>query len=55
MLFSTPIIEAVAETLAKRKIPLVIDPVMVASSGDPLLKKNAIAAYRKLLFPRATS
>jgi len=54
MLFSTPIIEAVAETLGRRKIALVIDPVMVASSGDPLLKKSAIAAYRKLLFPRAS-
>lgn len=53
MLFSTPIIEAVAGVLGKTKIPLVIDPVMVASSGDPLLKKTAIAAYRQLLFPRA--
>lgn len=53
MLFSTAIIEAVAQELAKSKVPLVVDPVMVASSGDPLLKKSAIAAYRKRLFPRA--
>jgi hydroxymethylpyrimidine/phosphomethylpyrimidine kinase len=53
MLFSTPIIEAVAQELARVKIPLVIDPVMVASSGDPLLKKSAIAAYLRLLFPLA--
>lgn len=51
MLYSTPIIEAVADKLAGH---IVIDPVMVASSGDPLLKKSAIAAYRKLLFPKAT-
>ena len=53
MLFSTPIIEAVAQELARVKIPLVIDPVMVASSGDPLLKKSAVSAYLRLLFPRA--
>ncbi|MEI6340194.1 MAG: hydroxymethylpyrimidine/phosphomethylpyrimidine kinase, partial [Verrucomicrobiota bacterium] len=54
MLFSTPIIEVVAEILDAKKTRLVIDPVMVASSGDPLLKKSAIAAYRRMLFPLAT-
>lgn len=54
MLFSTAIIEAVAYELSQSKVPLVVDPVMVASSGDPLLKKSAVAAYRKLLFPMAT-
>ena len=33
MLFSAPIIEAVADELAGRGLPLVVDPVMVASSG----------------------
>jgi hydroxymethylpyrimidine/phosphomethylpyrimidine kinase len=56
MLFSTPIIRMVAGVLAALKEcpPLVIDPVMVASSGDPLLKSGAIAAYTKHLFPLAT-
>lgn len=56
MLFSTAIIRAVASTLAglKKIPPLVVDPVMVASSGDPLLKKTAVKAYRDLLFPLAT-
>ena len=56
MLYSTPIIRAVTEVLGEcgRGVPLVIDPVTVASSGDPLLKPAAIAAYRKLLFPLAT-
>lgn len=56
MLFSTPIICVVAEVLGKLKNcpPLVVDPVMVASSGAPLLKSGAIAAYRKHLFPLAT-
>lgn len=62
MLFSTPIAEAVGATLTeclegfsdRRRPPLVIDPVMVASSGDPLLKPSAIASYRRRLFPLAT-
>jgi len=56
MLFSTPIIRRVAEVLSGRKHlpPLVIDPVMVASSGDALLQPRAVAAYRRHLFPLAT-
>jgi hydroxymethylpyrimidine/phosphomethylpyrimidine kinase len=55
MLYSTGIIRAVAEALAAvPKLPVVVDPVMVASSGDPLLEPAAIAAYERLLFPRAT-
>jgi hydroxymethylpyrimidine/phosphomethylpyrimidine kinase len=54
MLFSRAIIRAVADVLATvPNLPLVVDPVMVASSGDPLLRPAAIAAYRRLLFPRA--
>ena len=55
MLYSASIIRAVAAELCKlpELPPLVVDPVMVASSGDPLLKKSAIAAYERLLFPRA--
>ena len=56
MLYSAPIIRTVAHILARMKVrpPLVIDPVMVASSGDSLLKAGAIRAYRQLLFPMAT-
>jgi len=56
MLFSAPIIRVVAQVLGalKQCPPLVIDPVMVASSGHPLLKAGAIAAYKKRLFPLAT-
>lgn len=55
MLFSTPIIEMVAEILSnlKNPPPLIIDPVMVASSGDPLLEPDALLAYREKLFPLA--
>jgi hydroxymethylpyrimidine/phosphomethylpyrimidine kinase len=35
-------------------IPLVVDPVIVATSGNPLLRGNGIDLYRKELFPLAT-
>ena len=50
MLYSAEIIAAVEKTLAPmlaRGVPLVIDPVMVASSGKVLMKKDAIAALKK--------
>jgi hydroxymethylpyrimidine/phosphomethylpyrimidine kinase len=54
MLFSTPIIEAVAEWLAPTDFPLVVDPVMVASSGAVLLREDAVSTLVRRLFPRAT-
>lgn len=56
MLYSREIIEAVAEALAalKQRPALVVDPVMVATSGDPLLQRDAVEAYERLLFPVAT-
>jgi hydroxymethylpyrimidine/phosphomethylpyrimidine kinase len=54
MLFSRPIIEAVASVLADYTFPLVLDPVMVAKSGDRLLEPEAVAALTELLLPRAT-
>ena len=55
MLYSAEIIEAVAATLDAKltRIPLVIDPVMVATSGAVLLKPDAIEALKKRLLPRA--
>jgi hydroxymethylpyrimidine/phosphomethylpyrimidine kinase len=54
MLFSVPVIEAVAEGLTGRGLPLVVDPVMVASSGSRLLRQDAVAALVALIFPLAT-
>ena len=54
MLYSREIITAVADTLAPFDVPLIVDPVMVATSGDPLLRDDAVALYRERLFPRAT-
>ena len=51
MLASVEVIEAVAAALqrAKSKQPRVVDPVMVATSGDSLLKANAVDALRAKL------
>jgi len=56
LLFSAEIVELVGSTLEKLvpTIPLVVDPVMVATSGDLLLQPQAIELYRTKLFPRAT-
>ena len=55
MLYSKPIIEAVAESLrSKRGQPLVVDPVMVATSGAPLLKPSAGKTLVRELLPLAT-
>ena len=53
MLFSRPIIEAVAAYLSEHPVPLVIDPVMVASSGAKLLQDDAVEALVAQLFPLA--
>ena len=52
MLFSAELIETVAQVLKKYKIDkIVLDPVMVAQSGDKLLKDNAIEAIKIHLMP----
>jgi len=53
MLANASIIEAVADTLTRLALPqVVLDPVMVAKSGDPLLEPAAMHALRTLLVPR---
>jgi len=55
LLFSANIIAEIASVLrTRRSTPLVIDPVMVATSGDPLLQDDAIQIYERELFPLAT-
>jgi hydroxymethylpyrimidine/phosphomethylpyrimidine kinase len=54
MLSQAATIEAVAEGLAAHHAKnIVLDPVMVATSGDRLLVPEAVEALRKLLIPRA--
>ena len=60
LLYSAEIISAVARVIVDvvrkidNKVPLVIDPVIVATSGDPLLREDAIDLYQKELFPLAS-
>jgi hydroxymethylpyrimidine/phosphomethylpyrimidine kinase len=57
LLFSGEIVSAVAQTLRAHAVratsSLVIDPVMVATSGDLLLRDDAVEAYERELFPLA--
>lgn len=55
MLGQQPVIRAVAERLAHWKPGhLVVDPVMVAKSGDHLLERSAVNELREALLPQAT-
>ena len=54
MLFSTPIVSAVAEFLEQHPTQLVVDPVMVAASGAQLLLEDAVSVLVERLFPLAT-
>ena len=54
MLFSRPVIETVADVLVDYPLPLVVDPVMVASSGARLLEEDAVETLVARLFPLAT-
>ena len=53
MLFSRSVIEAVADFLGAHPVALVVDPVMVASSGAKLLEDDAVEALVSRLFPLA--
>jgi hydroxymethylpyrimidine/phosphomethylpyrimidine kinase len=54
MLFSAPIIDTVAAFLESHRVPLVVDPVMVAASGAKLLLDDAVAVLAERLLPLAT-
>jgi hydroxymethylpyrimidine/phosphomethylpyrimidine kinase len=56
MLGSAEMVEMVAATLAEQAsgIPLVVDPVMVAKGGSPLLDEAAVAVLKKRLLPLAS-
>lgn len=53
VLFSSGTIKAVARFLQEHPVPLVIDPVISASSGFPLLENGALDALTGELFPLA--
>lgn len=53
MLHSATVIETVVANLPQN-IPLVVDPVMVAKGGSPLLESTALDALKSKLIPRAS-
>ena len=54
MLFNADIIEVVCGALASSKIPLVVDPVMISTSGDRLLSEPASHVLKTKLIPLAS-
>lgn len=54
MLYSAEIIEAAAVVLREQKIPLVLDPVMIAKGGENLLQNSAVTAMVEQLLPLTT-
>jgi hydroxymethylpyrimidine/phosphomethylpyrimidine kinase len=54
MLFSRAIVDAVADWIEAHPVPLVVDPVMLASSGARLLEDDAVEALVARIFPLAT-
>lgn len=54
MVSSPEIIKIIGEALAGYKGPVVLDPVMVATSGSPLLRDEAMESLKTVLFPLAT-
>lgn len=54
MLATAPVLDVVARRAAGDELPnLVVDPVLVASTGERLFDRDAERAYRELLFPHA--
>jgi hydroxymethylpyrimidine/phosphomethylpyrimidine kinase len=55
MLHDAAVIETVAAVISERAaaVPLVVDPVMVAKGGAPLIEEGAIDTLKRLLLPRA--
>ncbi|EDM72581.1 phosphomethylpyrimidine kinase [Roseobacter sp. AzwK-3b] len=54
MLGTASVAQTLAHALAGYSGPIVLDPVMVAKSGDPLLADDAVGAVIEQLLPRAT-
>lgn len=53
MLGSVEVVELVAGLLDEAAVPAVVDPVMIAKGGHPLLAEAAVAAVRERMAPRA--
>lgn len=52
MLYSPEIVRAVCKELESYNGPIVVDPVMIATAGEPLMQQAAISVYEEVLLPR---
>lgn len=55
MLFSSRLIDVTAEFFAAVRVPLIVDPVMIATSGAALLQPQAVRTLKRKLLPLATA
>lgn len=53
MLYSPAIVRAVHEVLNDWDIPMVVDPVMIATAGDRLMQEESVSVYEELMLPGA--
>lgn len=51
MVHNRPLIEAISVVIKNYNVPIIFDPVMVASSGDSLMKSDVVETLKKTLFP----
>ena len=54
MLANAKIVETVAEVLKKHNLPLIVDPVMISTSGSKLLKDDALVMLQEKILPLAS-
>jgi hydroxymethylpyrimidine/phosphomethylpyrimidine kinase len=54
MVYCKKTINSIRKSLEGSKIPMILDPVMIAGTGEPLLDPNAIADFSSNLLPLAT-
>ena len=54
MLYNPEIVQAVVAELHDYTGPLVVDPVMIATAGEPLILQTAISVYEQALMPKTT-
>lgn len=54
MLYSPEIVRAITTELQGYTGPIVVDPVMIATAGEPLILQAAISVYEQSLMPRTT-
>lgn len=54
MLYSPEIVHAVAAELRGKNLPVVTDPVMIATAGEPLMQREAVRVYEEEIIPLTT-